>query len=82
IGIILGAGAAARLITLKTVRRCMPAGILIGFMIILFVTQQSIWLSYLILVVLGVFGGLFVVPLNALLQEHGKHTMGAGKAVA
>ncbi|MBI6547606.1 lysophospholipid transporter LplT [Xenorhabdus lircayensis] len=82
IGIIVGAGLAARFITLKTVRRCMPAGILIGIMVILFATQQSIWLSYLILVVLGVFGGLFVVPLNALLQEHGKHTMGAGKAVA
>ncbi|MDX7990153.1 lysophospholipid transporter LplT [Xenorhabdus littoralis] len=82
IGIIVGAGLAARFITLKTVRRCMPAGILIGIMVILFVTQQSVWLSYLILIVLGIFGGLFVVPLNALLQEHGKHTMGAGKAVA
>ncbi|MBC8947652.1 lysophospholipid transporter LplT [Xenorhabdus sp. TS4] len=82
IGIIVGAGLAARFITLKTVRRCMPAGILIGFMVILFATQQSIIFSYLILIVLGVFGGLFVVPLNALLQEHGKHSMGAGKAVA
>ncbi|BET96133.1 lysophospholipid transporter LplT [Xenorhabdus taiwanensis] len=82
IGIIVGAGLAARFITLKTVRRCMPAGILIGFMVILFVTQQSIVFSYLILIILGVFGGLFVVPLNALLQEHGKHAMGAGKAVA
>ncbi|SFN57795.1 lysophospholipid transporter LplT [Xenorhabdus japonica] len=82
IGIIVGAGLAARFITLKTVRRCMPAGILIGFMVILFATQQSIVFSYLILIVLGVFGGLFVVPLNALLQEHGKRAMGAGKAVA
>ncbi|MDC9593403.1 lysophospholipid transporter LplT [Xenorhabdus sp. IM139775] len=82
IGIIAGAGMAARFITLKTVRRCMPAGILIGLMVILFATQQSIVFSYLILIVLGVFGGLFIVPLNALLQEHGKHAMGAGKAVA
>ncbi|PHM73879.1 lysophospholipid transporter LplT [Xenorhabdus kozodoii] len=82
IGIIVGAGLAARFITLKTVRLCMPAGILIGFMVILFATQQSILFSYLILIILGVFGGLFVVPLNALLQEHGKHAMGAGKAVA
>ncbi|AOM40929.1 lysophospholipid transporter LplT [Xenorhabdus hominickii] len=82
IGIIVGAGLAARFITMKTVRRCMPAGILIGVMVILFATQQSIWSSYLILIVLGIFGGLFVVPLNSLLQEYGKHTMGAGKAVA
>ncbi|WP_340617438.1 lysophospholipid transporter LplT [Xenorhabdus entomophaga] len=82
VGIIVGAGLAARFITLKTVRRCMPAGILIGIMVILFVTQQSIGFSYLILIALGIFGGLFVVPLNALLQEHGKNSMGAGKAVA
>ncbi|CDL83692.1 lysophospholipid transporter LplT [Xenorhabdus cabanillasii] len=82
IGIIVGAGLAARFITLKTVRRCMPAGILIGVIVIIFAIQQSIWHSYLILITLGVFGGLFVVPLNALLQEHGKHDMGAGKAVA
>ncbi|MDE9552515.1 lysophospholipid transporter LplT [Xenorhabdus bovienii] len=82
VGIIVGAGLAARFITLKTVRRCMPAGILIGIMVIVFAVQQSIWSSYLILTVLGVFGGLFVVPLNALLQEHGKREMGAGNAVA
>ncbi|WP_258086216.1 lysophospholipid transporter LplT [Xenorhabdus bovienii] len=82
VGIIVGAGLAARFITLKTVRRCMPAGILIGIMVIVFAVQQSIWSSYLILTVLGLFGGLFVVPLNALLQEHGKREMGAGKAVA
>ncbi|PHM44623.1 2-acyl-glycerophospho-ethanolamine acyltransferase [Xenorhabdus mauleonii] len=82
IGIIAGAGLAARFITLTTVRRCMPAGVLIGIMVVLLVTQQSIWLSYLILIFLGAFGGLFIVPLNALLQEHGKNSMGAGKAVA
>ncbi|CDL81559.1 lysophospholipid transporter LplT [Xenorhabdus szentirmaii] len=82
VGIIVGAALAARLITLKTVRRCMPAGILIGIMVILFVAQQSMWLSYFILIVLGIFGGFFVVPLNALLQEYGKQTIGAGKAVA
>ena len=62
VGIVLGAGAAAKLVTLETVSRCMPAGILIG--------------------VLGAFGGFFIVPLNALLQERGKHTVGAGNAIA
>ena len=32
--------------------------------------------------ILGIFGGLFVVPLNALLQEKGKETVGAGNAIA
>lgn len=34
VGIVLGAGAAAKLVTLETVSRCMPAGILIGVAVI------------------------------------------------
>jgi K+ transporter len=33
IGIVVGAGAAAKLVTLETVARCMPAGILIGVVV-------------------------------------------------
>ncbi len=82
IGIIIGAGVAARFITLKTVRRCMPAGILIGVMVVVFAVQQSLWASHVILIILGIFGGLFIVPLNALLQESGRQTVGAGNAIA
>jgi len=34
VGIVLGAGAAAKLVTLQTVARCMPAGILIGVVVL------------------------------------------------
>ncbi len=82
IGVIIGAGVAARLITLKTVYRCMPAGILIGVMVAIFAVQQNIWASHIILIILGILGGVFVVPLNALLQERGRQTVGAGNAIA
>lgn len=82
VGIIIGAGVAARFITLKTVHRCLPAGVLIGVMVIIFAVQQSIWASYVLLIILGIFGGLFIVPLNALLQESGRQTIGAGYAIA
>lgn len=36
IGIVVGAGAAAKLVTLETVSRCMPAGILIGVVVLIF----------------------------------------------
>ncbi|MER2473607.1 lysophospholipid transporter LplT [Photorhabdus laumondii] len=81
-GIIIGAGAAARFITLKTVHRCMPAGVLIGVMVVIFAVQHSIWASYVLLIILGIFGGLFIVPLNALLQESGRQTIGVGYAIA
>jgi LPLT family lysophospholipid transporter-like MFS transporter len=35
-----------------------------------------------LLALVGLCGGMFVVPLNALLQERGHDTVGAGHAVA
>lgn len=82
VGIVVGAGAAAKLVTLETVARCMPAGILIGIGVLIFALQHSLLPSYALLVLIGLLGGFFVVPLNALLQERGKHTVGAGNAIA
>ena len=56
VGIVVGAGAAAKLVTL------LPA--------------------YALLILIGILGGFFVVPLNALLQARGKQTVGAGNAIA
>ncbi|ATF91186.1 Lysophospholipid transporter lplT [Cedecea neteri] len=82
VGIVVGAGAAAKMVTLETVARCMPAGILIGVGVLIFALQHSMLPSYALLVLIGLLGGFFVVPLNALLQERGKHTVGAGNAIA
>ncbi|ELY2509109.1 lysophospholipid transporter LplT [Cronobacter sakazakii] len=82
VGIVAGAGAAAKLVTLERVSRCMPAGILIGVAVIFFSLQQTALPAYLLLLLIGFFGGFFVVPLNALLQERGKRSVGAGNAIA
>lgn len=82
VGIVLGAGAAAKLVTLQTVARCMPAGILIGVVVLLFALQHALLPAYALLFLMGICGGFFVVPLNALLQERGKQTVGAGNAIA
>ena len=82
IGIGVGAGAAAKLVTLETVARCMPAGILIGVVVLIFSLQHALLPAYALLILIGILGGFFVVPLNALLQERGKQTVGAGNAIA
>ncbi|CAH3624848.1 lysophospholipid transporter LplT [Enterobacter roggenkampii] len=82
IGIVVGAGAAAKLVTLETVARCMPAGILIGVVVLIFSLQHALLPAYALLILIGILGGFFVVPLNALLQERGKQTVGAGNAIA
>lgn len=82
VGIVVGAGAAAKLVTLETVARCMPAGILIGVGVLFFSLQHALLPAYVLLILIGMLGGFFVVPLNALLQERGKQTVGAGNAIA
>lgn len=44
VGIVVGAGAAAKLVTLKTVGRCMPSGILIGVVIVFFTGNRCCYL--------------------------------------
>lgn len=82
IGIVFGAAAAAKLVTLNTVGRCMPAGVLIGVAVVFFSLQHAEVGAYLLLILIGVLGGFFVVPLNALLQMRGKASVGAGNAIA
>ncbi|EDZ3253373.1 lysophospholipid transporter LplT [Salmonella enterica] len=82
VGIVVGAGAAAKLVTLETVLRCMPAGILIGVVVAILSLQHALLPAYALLLLIGMLGGFFVVPLNALLQERGKKSVGAGNAIA
>ncbi len=82
IGIALGAAAAARFVKLETVNRALPAGILIGALIIGFAHVTSLPAAVVMLILIGASGGFYVVPLNALLQERGHDTVGAGHAIA
>lgn len=82
VGIVAGAALAARLVTLRTVRRCLPAGVLIGVAVVIFTLQTHLAGAYALLAVIGALGGFFIVPLNALLQERGKASVGAGNAIA
>lgn len=82
IGIALGAAAAAKFVNLQTINRALPAGILIGLLIPVFAHATSLPMAIVLLVLIGACGGFYVVPLNALLQERGHETVGAGHAIA
>jgi LPLT family lysophospholipid transporter-like MFS transporter len=82
IGIALGAAAAAKLISLSSVNRTLPAGLAIGALITIFAHTTNMPTAILLLVLIGACGGFYVVPLNALLQERGHETVGAGHAIA
>ncbi len=82
IGIALGAGLASLWIKLETVNRALIPGLLVGPVIMVLVLTNGLAGSALLLAAVGLCGGMFVVPLNALLQERGHQTVGAGHAVA
>jgi LPLT family lysophospholipid transporter-like MFS transporter len=82
IGIAFGAAAAARLVTIYSVNRVLPAGIAIGLLIMVLAQITSMPFAVVVLILIGACGGFYVVPLNALLQERGHETVGAGHAIA
>lgn len=82
IGIALGALLAARWVTLRTVNRALIAGVLLGVGVWVFASATNLYLAAALLVLIGACGGFYVVPLNALLQERGHETVGAGHAIA
>lgn len=82
IGIVLGAIAAGLWISMKTVNRALIGGLLIGPMIIALAPITNLTQAAVLMIALGFCSGLFVVPLNALLQERGHQSIGAGNALA
>ncbi len=82
VGIVIGAGLASKFVTLDRADRALPAGVLIGAAVCLLALTTHLTTAFLVMGLVGSCGGFFVVPLNALLQERGRHSVGAGHAIA
>jgi MFS transporter, LPLT family, lysophospholipid transporter len=82
IGIIAGSAIVPRLIPLEHLRRArIPAYIMAVFIGLLSFTD-SLFPARCALFVIGTMGGMFIVPINAALQELGQQSIGSGSAVA
>ena len=82
VGVAIGAILAARMITLKKSVRVIPLGIAMGVGVIAMIGVRDMWLATPLLILIGIFSGFFVVPMNALLQHRGHILMGAGHSIA
>ncbi len=82
IGIVVGAGLAAVSVRLEQANRAILGGLALGPLIVLLAPMHAFAPAAVILMLVGVAGGYFVVPLNALLQERGHETIGAGRTLA
>ncbi len=82
LGIIAGSALAPGMIPLEHLRRArIPAYLMAAFIMALSLTD-SIWPARLVLFFIGMMGGMFIVPVNAALQDLGQHSIGSGSAVA
>ncbi|CAB1370083.1 lysophospholipid transporter LplT [Denitratisoma oestradiolicum] len=82
VGVALGAVLAARLISLRQSVKVTPLGIAMGLVVLGMVFVRDYNLAVGLLVLIGILSGLFVVPMNALLQHRGHVLMGAGHSIA
>ena len=82
VGIALGAVLAAKLVSLRRSLDVIPLGIIMGIVVILMIMARDLWISVVLLIIIGGLAGFFVVPMNALLQHRGHILMGAGHSIA
>src|SRR5882724_5741508 len=82
VGIVIGAALASKFIKLERADRALPAGVLIGLAVCVLAVTTNMPATYAVMALVGACGGFFVVPLNALLQERGRETVGSGNAIA
>ena len=82
LGVAVGSIVAARYISLENSIKVLPAGIVMGLMVIAIVLVREWHIAATLLFLIGVLSGFFVVPLNALLQHRGHLLIGAGHSIA
>lgn len=82
VGVILGAGLAGRNVRLSRAKRVLPAGVVLGLCMPVVASVETLWLAVPLLALVGLVGGVLVVPLNALLQHRGYTLLSAGRSIA
>ena len=82
LGIIAGSALVPRLIPLEHLRRARIPAYLMALLIMGLSFTEAVWPARMVLFLMGTAGGMFIVPINAALQELGQQSIGSGGAVA
>lgn len=82
IGIVIGSVLVPRLIPLSHLGRARIPAYLMAIFIVLLSLTDNLWSARFALLFIGIMGGMFIVPVNAALQDLGHHSIGSGRAVA
>ncbi len=82
LGVVAGAALAGRWIALAQVRRVLPLGVAMGLLVPWMSAVDTMAVAVVLLCLVGALAGLFVVPMNALLQHRGCTLLTAGRSIA
>lgn len=82
IGIAIGSVGASMFVKLEEAVKVLPAGIIMGGLVIGMIFVETREVAAVVLFSIGVLAGYFLVPLNSLLQHRGHILLGAGHSIA
>jgi LPLT family lysophospholipid transporter-like MFS transporter len=82
IGVVVAAALTTRMIPEGKLHNGFYYGFLMVITIFLAAFLPQIVFTIVMLLTMGFFGGLFLIPLNTMLQEVGKDVVGSGKTIA
>ena len=82
VGVIVGAGWAGHKISLPSAPKVLPLGIALGLLLPAIAFTHSLYWAVPLMIVVGVAGGVLMVPMNALLQHRGFELLTAGRSIA
>ncbi|MBP3961200.1 lysophospholipid transporter LplT [Paenibacillus lignilyticus] len=82
IGVVCSAFLTPRLVPAGRLHRAFYYGLFMVASVMVASLTYVLWMTILLLFLIGVFGGIFVIPLNTMLQEEGKALIGSGKTIA
>ncbi len=82
IGIILGSSLVPQLIPFEKLRRILIPAYFMGVLIIILSLITQLIPARVTLMLIGFMGGLYIVPINTILQTLGHQSIGSGRVVA
>jgi hypothetical protein len=82
LGVAAGAVLAGKAVPLVRSMAVMPLGVVLGLALCAMALVNSVAVAMPMLLVIGILAGLFVVPMNAILQHRGHSLMSAGQSIA
>ncbi len=82
IGIIIGSAIVPKIIPLDAIHLVRYPAAMMGVFILILSLMDTHLEARISLFFIGCAGGMFIVPINAILQDIGQHSIGSGAAVA